>query len=393
MASQTFSSDGLLDLGGAGRKLQVLHVGKYYPPHMGGIETHLEALCGELRKSADVRVIVASDDRSGVEETLESVPVSRVPTWLTLVSTPLCPAMVARIRAFRGDILHLHFPNPMAVLAYLASGYRGSVVVTYHSDMVRQKILGPLFEPFLDAALRRSSAIITTSPNYLRTSRVLARHQERCHVIPLGIAIEDFDHCDPDASEAIRRQYGDRLIVSVGRLVYYKGFEYLIRAMTQVQGKLLIVGEGPLRNKLGALASELGVADRVVFLGKIDHDRLVACYHAAQVFVMASIARSEAFGIAQIEAMAAGLPVVNTNLDSGVPFVSLHQRTGLTVPPADPDALAAAINQLLQNPELRASLGRAAHLRAVEEFSLESMASRTFSLYERILQPAPVQQS
>ena len=259
-------------------------------------------------------------------------------------------------------------------------------MVTYHSDMVRQKILGPMFEPFLHAALRRASAIITTSPNYLRTSRVLAHHRDRCHVIPLGIPIENFEYCDPSAAAAVREEYGDRLIVSVGRLVYYKGFEYLIRAMTRVSGQLLIVGQGPLREKLGALASELGVAGKVAFLGKIDHQRLVACYHAAQVFVLASIARSEAFGIAQIEAMAAGLPVVNTNLDSGVPFVSLHQQTGLTVPLMDSDALGTAINQLLANPDLRASLGRAAHLRAAQEFSLGSMASRTFSLYERIVQ-------
>lgn len=385
---QSSESDGSLDLARTNRRLSVLHVGKFYPPHMGGIETHLEALCRELHKSADVQVMVASDDRSLIEETLDCVPVVRVPTWLTLSATPLCPAMVARMRAFRGGILHLHWPNPMAVLAYLASGYRGTLVVTYHSDMVRQKILGPLFEPLLHAVLRRSSAIITTSPNYLRSSRVLARYQDRCHVIPLGIPIQDFDHCEPDAAAAIREQYGDRLIVSVGRLVYYKGFEYLIRAMARVPGKLLIVGEGPLRAKLGALASELGVDERVVFLGKVDHQLLVACYHAAQVFVMASVARSEAFGIAQIEAMAAGLPVINTSLDSGVPFVSLHQQTGLTVPPADPDALSAALNQLLESPELRASLGRAASLRATQEFSLDSMASRTFSLYERIVQPA-----
>src|SRR5579863_8795846 len=112
--------------------LEVLHVGKFYPPHMGGIETHLQALCGELRKSADVRVVVASSDRSAIEETLDSIPVVRVPTWLTFASTPLCPAMVAKIRAYSGDILHLHLPNPMAVLAYLARGYRGRLVVTYH---------------------------------------------------------------------------------------------------------------------------------------------------------------------------------------------------------------------------------------------------------------------
>jgi glycosyltransferase involved in cell wall biosynthesis len=384
MTPSSSQSNGSLVLDGTSRKIQVLHVGKFYPPHMGGIETHLQDLCGELRKSADVQVMVASDDRSRIEETLDNVPVIRVPTWLTLAATPLCPAMVARIRGFRGDILHLHLPNPMAVLAYLASGYRGPLVVTYHSDMVRQKILGPMFEPLLHAALRRSAAIITTSPNYLRTSRVLARYQERCHVIPLGIPIESFDHCDPSAAAAIRRQYGSRLIMSVGRLVYYKGFEYLIRAMTRVQGKLLIVGKGPLRAKLGALASELGVAERVVFLGKIDHAHLVACYHAAQVFVLASIARSEAFGIAQIEAMAAGLPVVNTQLDSGVPFVSLHEQTGLTVPPADSDQLAAAINRLLDNPDLAATFGRAAGLRAKQEFAVDVMAARTLSLYDQI---------
>ena len=368
------------------RKLQVLHVGKFYPPHMGGIESHLQVLCGELTKSVDLRVIVANDNRSAVQETLESVSVVRVPTWLTLASTPLCPAMIQQVRAYRGDILHLHFPNPMAVLAYLASGYRGRVVVTYHSDMVRQRVLGPMFEPLLHEALERSSAIIATSPNYLETSRVLARHQERCHIIPLGIPIDSFNRCDPGETEEIRRLYGDRLIVSVGRLVYYKGFEFLIRAMTRVPApaRLLIVGEGPLRGKLTSLAAELGVGDRVVFLGKIPHHRLVACYHAARFAVLASIARSEAFGIAQIEAMAAGLPVVNTNLDSGVPFVSLHRETGLTVPPCDPGALADAMNELLENDVLRAVLGRAAAQRAAQEFSLESMAARTFSLYERI---------
>ena len=362
----------------------VLHVGKFYPPHMGGIETHLRDLCGELCKSLDVRVIVANDNHYATQETLDDVSVTRVPTWLTLVSTPLCPAMVSAIRRYRGEILHLHLPNPMAVLAYLASGYRGRVVVTYHSDMVRQRVLGPLFEPLLHAALRRSSAIIVTSPNYLRSSSVLARHQDRCHVIPLGIPIESFERCDPQKAAEIRRTYGDLLIVTVGRLVYYKGFEHLIRAMRAIQGNLLIVGEGPLREKLMTLARECGVAKRVHFLGKVDHATLVACYHAASVFALASVARSEAFGIAQIEAMAAGLPVVNTNLDSGVPFVSIDGQTGFTVPPADPDALAAAINRLLNNHDLRASLAAAARMRARSEFSLESMASRTAALYERL---------
>jgi len=369
----------------ASRRLKVLHVGKFYPPHMGGMETHLQALCGELQKSVDLRVIVASDDGSEADETLNGVSVNRVPTRLTLASTPLCPGMISKIRDCQSDIVHLHFPNPMAVLAYLASGHSGRLVVTYHSDMVRQKFLGPMFEPLLHLALRRSSAIIVTSPNYLSTSPVLARHRDRCEVIPLGIPLEEFDRDKGTSIATVREQYGDRLIVSVGRLVYYKGFEYLIRAMTQVQGKLLIVGEGPLRRKLSTLAAELNIADRVVFLGKIDHQLLVSCYHAARVFVMPSILRSEAFGLAQVEAMAAGLAVVNTQLDSGVPYVSLHQETGLTVPPRDPEALAAAINKLLDDDNLRASFGRAARLRAEQEFSLDVMAARTLSLYDKVM--------
>jgi glycosyltransferase involved in cell wall biosynthesis len=362
----------------------VLHVGKFYPPHMGGIETHLQALCGELRKSVNLRVVVASDD-DAAEEILESVAVTRVPTWFTLASTPLCPGMIAKIRNSGADIVHIHLPNPTAILAYLASGHRGHLVITYHSDVVRQRVLGAAFEPFLQAALRRSSAIIATSPDYRRTSAALSRHSDRCCVIPYGIAVERFGGCDTALVRELRQRYGNRLVLSVGRLVYYKGFEYLIRAMSQVRGKLLIIGDGPLRGRLDQLAAELNLRDKVVFCGEIQNERVVPFFHAADLFALASVARSEAFGIVQIEAMAAGRPVVNTSLDSGVPFVSLHKETGFTVPPADPDALAAAINQLLDNDSLRHSLGEAARARARQEFTVETMASRTIALYERVL--------
>lgn len=366
------------------RPLDVLHIGKFYPPHMGGIETHLQALCGELRKSVNLHVIVASDDHNGAEETLDGVRLSRVPTRLTLASTPFCPGMVSMIRKSSADIIHIHMPNPAGVLAYLASGHSGRLVVTYHSDTIRQKFLGAVFEPFLHRALRRSSAIIATSPDYLKTSPVLARYPERSHVIPYGIALDQFERADPAAVRQIRERYGDRLVLSVGRLVYYKGFEYLIRAMSHVDGKLLIIGDGPLREPLKELAAGLRLAEKIVFAGEVQNDDVVAFYHAADVFALASIARSEAFGIVQIEAMAAGIPVINTGLDSGVPFVSLDGETGLTVPPADPLALAAAINRLLNDQDLRRSLGRAGILRAREEFSLEKMTSRTLALYDEI---------
>jgi glycosyltransferase involved in cell wall biosynthesis len=367
----------------AARRLKVLHVGKFYPPHMGGIETHLQALCGELCKLADVRVTVASDNRTGSEELLDGVRVTRVPTQFSLAAAPICAGMVANIRESGADIVHIHLPNPMAVLAYLASKHRGHLIASYHSDTVRQRFLGAAFEPFLHAALRRSSAIVAASAEYQRTSPVLARYQDRCHVIPYGIAVDQFQHFDTAAVARIRKQYGERLVLAVGRLVYYKGFEYLVRAMTQVNGNLLIVGDGPLRGKLGDLTTQLQLGDKVHFAGNVPGD-LTPYYHAADLFALPSVARSEAFGIVQIEAMAAGKPVVNTQLASGVPYVSLDQLTGLTVPPADPNALAAALNRLLDHADLRQSLGQAARARARQEFSLETMTSRMMALYEQV---------
>jgi rhamnosyl/mannosyltransferase len=342
-------------------------------------------LCGELVKSLDLKVVVASDSRKAAEDIVDQVAVSRVPTRLTLASTPLCPEMVSQIRRTQADIIHIHLPNPMAVLAYLASGHRGRLVVTYHSDTVRQRVLGALFEPFLHRAMRRSAAIIATSPDYLRTSPVLQTYRDRCHVIPYGIPIDKFEKCDAVEVTKLRKRFGDRLVISVGRLVYYKGFEFLIRAMTQVRGKLVIVGDGPLRGRLEDLARELNVESKVVFAGEIQNEAVVPYYHASDLFALASVARSEAFGIVQIEAMAAGLPVVNTKLDSGVPFVSLHEKTGLTVPPGDSNALAAAINRLLDDATLRRSLGASARERARTEFGLETMRSRILALYQTVM--------
>jgi len=314
------------------------------------------------------------------------VPVARLSTLITAFSTSISPGMVSRIRNSGAGLVHIHLPNPAAVLAYLASGHRGPLVVTYHSDTVKQKVLGRMFEPFLNAALRKSAAIIATSPNYLATSPVLQAFRDRCHVIPYGIDTAQFEQCSPDAVRSVRERLGDRLVISVGRLVYYKGFDVLIRAMADVRGKLVIVGEGPLRSELQSLAARLGVTDKVVFAGEINNAGVMPYYHAADLFALASVARSEAFGIVQIEAMAAGLPVVNTSLDSGVPFVSLAGESGLTVPPGDAPALAAAINRLLDDQSLRQSLGQAGVRRARREFSLDTMLRRTLSLYEGVIQ-------
>ncbi len=367
----------------AQRKPRVLHVGKFYPPHKGGMEVHLKNLCERLQHEVDAEVLVAGAFRRNTTELVNNVRVTRAAVLFGFNAAPICPSMVRLIRQSDADVVHLHFPNPAAILAYLAARRNGPLIVTYHSDIVRQKIMGRGFQPILDRFLSRAAAIIVTSNEYIESSSVLRRFRERCRVIPLGIETEKFELVDETAVRNIRAQFGDRIVVSVGRLIYYKGFEHLIRAMKNVDGRLLIIGDGPLRAALNETARDSGVSERVTFLGEMDN---VAPYlQAADVFALASVARSEAFGIVQLEAMACGKPVVNTRLASGVPFVSIDGLTGITVPPADADALASAINRLLGDAALRTQLGAAGRLRVEEEFRADLMALRTLELYREVI--------
>lgn len=347
------------------------------------MESHLQALCGQLRAQVNVEVLVAGEGRRTVEEVLDSVKVTRAGTLFDFAAAPVCPGLVRRLRESRADIVHLHWPHPTALLAYLASGHAGHLVITYHSDVVRQKVLGGLFRPVLRRALERADAVIAASPNYVESSPVLQQFKSKCRVIPFGIPLDEFDRVDPFEVEQIRGRFGPRLVLGVGRLIYYKGFEHLVRAMKKVDGHLVIIGEGPLRGALEREAEQAGVSQRVTLLGHVEN--VVPYYHASDVFALSSVARSEAFGIVQLEAMACRKPVVNTRLDSGVTYVSVDGLTGLTVPPAEPSALAAALNQLLGDEELRARYGRAARLRVEHEFDLETMGRRTLRLYEEVM--------
>jgi glycosyltransferase involved in cell wall biosynthesis len=370
-------------------KPRILQIGKYYPPYMGGIETHLQNLCHALAPDYDVSVLVASTGRRTSHDVVEGIPVTRVGTWGSFAAAPVSPGLVGEIRRADADLVHIHVPHPVAILAYLASRRRGPLVVTYHSDIVRAKAraVGTVYEPIQRRVFSRCDAIIATSPPYLATSPVLADYRDKCRVIPYGIPLDEFSRVDHDAVRRIRAEHGDRVVIAVGRLIYYKGFEYLIRAMKKVRGKLLIIGDGPLRGPLESEARALGIANQVTFLGEIQNTDIPPYYHASDVFALPSIARSEAFGIVQIEAMACGKPVVNTLLDSGVPFVSINGETGLSVPPRDADALAGALSTLLDDPDRRAALGRAARARAEREFDISIMGRRIRDLYTGILGP------
>ena len=363
--------------------MRVLHLGKYFPPHRGGMETHLEALATGLSRHIEVEVVVSADGSRSSDDVVNGVRVRRVASFGAVAATPVCPALLRIVRRARADLIHVHHPHPLAMLACLHS--RTPTVVTYHSDIVTQRLLGPLTSPLVNAALRRSAAILVTSPQYLDSSRVLERHRRKCHVVPLGLDLSKRPS-DHDAAHEIRRRFGDRVILAVGRLVRYKGFEFLLQAMRKVSGHLIVAGTGPRQRALETLIDRLQLRGRVTFIGDVPD--LSPYYEACDLFVLPSIARNEAFGVVQLEAMAAGKPVVNTDIGSGVTYVSPDGQTGLTVAPGNAPALASAINRLLDDPSLRCDLGKAGMARVREFFSADAMVIATLDIYRNVLTKA-----
>ncbi len=363
----------------------ILHVGKFYPPHPGGMETHLRSLVGYQSEHARVEVLVSNSCARTVVESLDGARITRLATFGSMASMPITPSLLAHLRGRSDEIVHLHMPNPAAAAAYLASGHPGKLILTHHGDTLGRKALRRVSDPFVRRAMERAGAIIVSSQRYLDSSEELRDFRSKCRSIPLGIDLTRESTVDPAEVAAIRAQHGNKLVLAIGRLVPYKGFACLIRALRHTDATLLLIGKGPLLPELEQAARDAGVADRTHFLGYVDDP--TPYYHAARLFALSSVTRAESFGLVQLEAMAAGLPVINTDLQSSVPEVSLHGVTGLTVPPGDERALADALQLLLQREDLRLEYGTAARKRAME-FSASAMSGRVAALYGEVLDKA-----
>jgi len=378
--------------------LNILHIYKDYFPVLGGIENHVRLLAeGQAARGHQVTALITNPDglrTTAIDEA--GVRVVRAGRLATVASTPLSLALPWQLARARPDVVHLHFPYPIGEVSQWLLRRGRATVLTYHSDVVRQARILRLYRPLLARVLKETAALIVGSPQ-MRNSAYLAPHQAKVRLIPYGIPLARF-RGRPAATEMARvaERYlttgpantgaapAPRLLF-VGRLRYYKGLDTLIEALPALRpARLLVVGAGPMAEPWQTLTRAVGVPDRIAWLGEVPDADLPALYHLADLFVLPASHPSEAFGLVQVEAMAAGLPVVCTELGTGTSYVNQDGITGRVVPPRDPGALTSAISDLLADPALRARMGAAARARATE-FDLDLMVDRVLALYTDLL--------
>ena len=370
------------------KKIKILQVNKLYYPDIGGIERTVQHIAEGLKDKVEMSVLVCQPKGHGVTEQVNGVEVQRCGSFGILFSMPISLSFFLKLRnkSRNQDILQFHAPFPLGDLACLLSGYHGKVVLYWHSDVVKQKKLMIIYRPIMERFLKRADAIIIGADGVIKGSSYLKPYEDKCVTIPFAVnqKIEQMGKEYLNQAKPNMQKYARFLFV--GRLVYYKGVDVLINAFESVENaELTIIGCGDRENDLKAYIKEHGMSEHVHFLGKVEEKRLYSEFSKCDVFVLPSVAKSEAFGLVQLEAMAYGKPVINTNLPSGVPEVSLNGITGLTVEPGNKLELRDAMRWLVEHPYERYEMGYAARKRLEDNYTMDVMMNRILDLYKSLL--------
>ena len=368
--------------------LSIVHVYKDYWPVVGGIENHIKDLAeAEAALGHSVTVLVTNPGGRPDREMVNGVQVIRAARLATVASTPLSLALPFLLAKLRPDVTQVHFPYPLGELSQWLLRKR-PYLIAYHSDVVKQQRILRFYKPLLRRVLAGAAGISAGSDNYVQSSSYLRPLAHKCTVIPYAVDVDRFAGGDPLFAED-----GRFTLIFMGRHRYYKGGDDLIRAVAQLPAdlpvRLLVGGDGPRRGAWEQLSQELGVADKVQFVGDLSEADLPNFYASGDLFVLPANSRAEAFGKVLQEAMAAGLPCLTTELGTGTSFVVQDGVTGRVVPAQQPAVLAAAIQQLASQPELCQQMGRAGQARARQAFSMAQMVEKVQGVYSAVLQQHP----
>ncbi len=372
--------------------MRVTHAYKIFRPDIeGGIPAVISQLARLRESGVEVSVLTVRAKGSTRRFDLDGTAVSAMRSFGEISSMPISPVFPLALKqaALTCDVLALHAPFPLNDLG-MALGVPDdtAVVVHWHAEILGRKAVMPLVAPLVRRTLARADRIVVSDQSIIDGSPFLGPHAGKCAIVPYGI--EPGEWSDPNDStlkqaDALRVKH-PRLVISMGRLVPYKGFPVLLKALQQIDGEVVIVGHGSEYQHLKQLAAEFGVADRLILTGFLPRDAMKAWLHAAKAFVLPSVTTAEAFGIVQIEAMAAGLPVVNTSLPTAVPTIARDGLEGFTVPPNEAGPLADAVNRLLKNPQLAINLGSAGRERVTAEYSEAVFLDRIHKVYVSALE-------
>jgi len=375
------------------RRPSVLHIFKiYYPDLFGGTLTVIRDICANLKDAFTCAVLVCSQSAEQRNIVVNDVPVERVHSFGNVLSLPAAPAYPWRLwqKIAEHDLLALHAPFPLADLVFaLGFGRKQPLVVHWHADIVTHAGLRWFIEPLMRRTLRQAKAIIVSDHVLIETTPLLREFEDKCHVVPFGIDTDVYDWPKIEPHHVNDR---GRLVLACGRLVPYKGFDVLIRAAVDRNFETWIIGEGVERARLEQLIRELGLGERIKLLGSVNDGERIKLMCLADVFVMPSVTNAETFGLVQLEAMAAGRPVVNTALDTAVPRVARHGMEAITVPPGDPEKLGEAIDTLISDPERRRRMGLSARARAVSRYSATAFKDGMETVYRSAVTASSDQQ-
>lgn len=371
--------------------MKILHVGKYYYPYAGGMESVVKDLCeGLSEKGHDVTVLCSHDEPGYEEEVINGVKVVRVPRMGVFFGQNINPTFHFHLHRLsrRSDLVHVHCPHPQAESLALTLPKDLPIVATYHSDVVRQKTLLKIYRPIFNSFLRRVKKVYVPTQNHIDYSQFLVHNRQKCEIIPFGIREEYLESNDENLeyARAFRAEHGAYALF-VGRLVSYKGLPFLIEAAKKIEKKIVIVGDGPERAKLEILIKDNGLEDKVLLMGKVtEPNAFVGLYHGCDMLVLPSVTPNENFGVVQLEAMACSKPVITTNLKSGVPAVGVKNETCLIVTPGDSNELADAINSIFNDSELKIKLGAAGRARFDSLYTWTKMISAQITSYKRTVE-------
>ncbi|MEM5383496.1 glycosyltransferase [Paraburkholderia phymatum] len=369
--------------------MRVLHFYRtYLPDTIGGAEQSIYHLC---RAGADIGVknkifaLTRIRDAQRIVQ-LEGHEVERSFNRMTFASVELSWRALREFSrlAAQADVVHYHFPWPMADIAHLARRINRPSIVTYHADIQRQKLLLSLYRPLMRRFLANVDRIVATSPNYVATSDVLREHLDKVEVVPLGLGRAYYPSPDEALMQSWRERIGTPFFLFVGVFRYYKGLPVLIEAMKRTGYPVVFVGDGPLGSKIRSLAIANGLTN-AHFTGVIPEADKVALVKLSRAMVFPSPNRAEAFGMSLVESAMLGKPMISCEIGTGTSYVNLHDETGLVVPPNDPDALADAMRRLWEDDCAVEQMGRRAALRFEDQFSAHRTAQNYRRIYEAVI--------